>query len=197
METTIGVKRAFDNATNLRRDTFADLKPLVTKVINSYAVSGAGALAVADANGIKRKLQGTRAAKKQDVVATEPLKDATAPVAKRISASQLSFDNQVDQLSKLIQLLNADTNYAPNEKELQTTALAARLDAMKASTAEQMRLEAKWNDTMAQRDAVLYDAASGLVQTALEVKKYVKSVFGTQSPQFKQVNSISFRKYVK
>ncbi|MDR2083871.1 MAG: hypothetical protein LBP67_02610 [Bacteroidales bacterium] len=33
---------------------------------------------------------------------------------------------------------------------------------------------------------------SGMVDTALEVKKYVKSVFGATSPQFKQVSKLEF-----
>lgn len=33
---------------------------------------------------------------------------------------------------------------------------------------------------------------TGLVQTALDVKKYIKSVFGATSPQFKQVSGPEF-----
>lgn len=204
MQNVIAAKRTFDNATNLRRNTFADLKPFVTKVINAYAVSGATALAIADANGIKRKIHGVRAVKKQEVqpaadtaATTAQPNTAAAPAPKYISASQLSYDNQIDQMKKLVELLTADKYYLPNEKELQTVSLTAKLDDMKASTAEQMKSGTKFNDALTQRDAVLYDPASGLVPIALEVKKYVKSIFGAKSPQFKQVNGISFRSYLK
>ena len=47
-------------------------------------------------------------------------------------------------------------------------------------------------DTNQGGDSTLYNPLSGLVQTALDVKKYVKSVFGASSPQFKQVSGLEF-----
>jgi hypothetical protein len=52
-------KTNFDNATNERRNSFANLKPLATKIINAFAVSGADTLAIADAKTVNKKLQGT------------------------------------------------------------------------------------------------------------------------------------------
>ena len=52
-------KTAFDTATNERRNSFANLKPLATKIINAFAVSGADTLAIADAKTVNKKLQGT------------------------------------------------------------------------------------------------------------------------------------------
>jgi hypothetical protein len=39
----------------------------------------------------------------------------------------------------------------------------------------------------------LYNPLSGLVKTALDVKKYVKSVFGASSPQDKQISGLKFK----
>ncbi len=36
--------------------------------------------------------------------------------------------------------------------------------------------------------------ANSLVETAFDVKKYVKSVFGATSPQYKQISSLEFTK---
>ncbi len=41
MQNAIVIKAGFDNATNERRAIFASLKPLTTKVVNSYSISGA------------------------------------------------------------------------------------------------------------------------------------------------------------
>lgn len=144
MQNVIAVKRALDNAANLRKDNMA-----------------------------------------------------TVSASRYILVSHLSYNNKLKPLSQLAELSSEDTSYVSNEKEFQTAALSPRQETMQASITEQMKLEAKLNDALKQRDAVLYDAASGLVLTALEVKKHVKRIFGAQSPQFKQVNSISFRAYVK
>lgn len=52
LNTTKTQKTTFDNATNERRNTFANLKPLATKIINAFAVSGAVTLAIADAKTV-------------------------------------------------------------------------------------------------------------------------------------------------
>ena len=46
---------------------------------------------------------------------------------------------------------------------------------------------------MIERNQSLYNPLTGLVQTAKEVKQYVKSVFGTTSPQYKQVSGLEFK----
>ena len=57
-------KAALDNAINDRRNAFADLKSVSTKIINALTVSGTTSLAVDDAKTINRKIQGIRASKK-------------------------------------------------------------------------------------------------------------------------------------
>ena len=57
-------KTSFDNATNNRKNSFSDLKPFATKIINAFSVSGADNLAVADEKSVNKKIQGT--SKKND-----------------------------------------------------------------------------------------------------------------------------------
>ncbi|MDD4215543.1 MAG: hypothetical protein PHR81_12105 [Bacteroidales bacterium] len=47
------------------------------------------------------------------------------------------------------------------------------------------------------RDTLLYQPLTGLVETAQEVKKYVKSVYGAKSPQYKEISGLEFRKIKK
>jgi hypothetical protein len=44
------------------------------------------------------------------------------------------------------------------------------------------------------RDRVLYAEGTGMVDIALDVKQYVKSVFGATSPQYKQVSGLKFNR---
>jgi hypothetical protein len=40
---------------------------------------------------------------------------------------------------------------------------------------------------------ILYAPVTGITDTALAVKSYIKGVFGATSPQYKEVNHIHFR----
>ena len=42
------------------------------------------------------------------------------------------------------------------------------------------------------RNNLLYKENTGLYDVALDVKNYIKSVFGATSPQYKQVSKIKF-----
>ncbi|MDR1582268.1 MAG: hypothetical protein LBS55_03255 [Prevotellaceae bacterium] len=43
-----------------------------------------------------------------------------------------------------------------------------------------------------ERDRLLYAPQTGMISTALQVKEYVKAVFGASSPQYKEVRLIKF-----
>jgi hypothetical protein len=49
----------------------------------------------------------------------------------------------------------------------------------------------------AERDKLLYAPKTGMMDTALAVKEYVKSVFGSKSTQYKEVQRIKFRNIKK
>ena len=43
-----------------------------------------------------------------------------------------------------------------------------------------------------ERDKVLYKPETGLVDIVDDVKKYVKSLFGVSTPQYKQISGLKF-----
>ena len=45
------------------------------------------------------------------------------------------------------------------------------------------------------RNDILYKESTGLVEIALDVKAYVKFVFGAGSPQYKQISGLEFKRY--
>jgi len=185
-------KTSFDNATNARQLAFKDLKPLATKTVNALAVSGATALAVADAKTINRKIQGAKANGSTKTPATPADPNAPAPTDKTISTSQQSYDSLIDHFTKMIESVSQDANYKPNETELQTATLQTKLDSLKTANTDLINGFTNWSNARINRNTTLYNPLTGLVQTALEVKKYVKSVFGASSPQFKQVSGLEF-----
>ncbi|HNP67813.1 MAG TPA: hypothetical protein PKH16_07915 [Aequorivita sp.] len=46
-----------------------------------------------------------------------------------------------------------------------------------------------------ERNRILYQENTGLVDTALGVKKYIKSVYGAASPEYNQIKGIKFKNY--
>ena len=182
-------KIAFDNATNSRQNTFADLRKLSTRIINAFAVSGASALAVEDAKSINRKIQGAPPKKKTNPENPTPPDSAGGT----ISNSQQSYDRLIDHFSTLIILLKQYTEYAPNENELKITALEAKLIELETSNTNLITAFAEYNVAMISRNNTLYNATNGLVQISREVKLYVKSVFGADSPQYAQVSNLEFK----
>jgi len=182
-------KTAFDTATNERRNSFANLKPLATKIINAFAVSGADTLAIADAKTVNKKLQGTSS--KKSITTTDNLPPSGE--LKGASTSQQSYDRLIDHFANLIQVVEQNSNYTPNETELQIATLQTKLAELQTKNTNLINAYTGYSNAMIDRNQTLYNPLTGLVQTSKEVKQYVKSVFGANSPQYKQVSGLEFK----
>ncbi|SDM28100.1 hypothetical protein [Chryseobacterium taihuense] len=179
-------KTSFDNATNNRKSAFSSLKTLATKIVNAYSVSGSDQLGINNMKSTNKKLQGT-SKKEQPAEGDEAVK--------KISTSQQSYDKIIEHFAAMIEILVQSPDYNPNEIDLKVTSLQAKLSDLQLRNTELVAAYTEYSNAMLNRNQVLYNALSGLVQTAKEVKQYVKSVFGTTSPQYKQVSGIEFKSY--
>ena len=182
---------AFNNATNKRMDAFKPLKSLATKIINALDATDASAETVKDARTINRKIQGQRATPK--TVSSPPAAQVEGAADKTISASQQSYDQQIEHFAKLVELLSSDSNYKPNEPDLTVAANQTKLADLKAANTDVVKTYTNWSNSRIARTNALYNPLTGLVNTALDVKKYIKSIFGALNPQFKQVSKLEFR----
>ncbi len=185
-------KTSFDIATNARQTAFKDLKPLATKIVNALAVSGASTLSLADAKTVNRKIQGAKANASAKIANAPTDPNAPSVSDKTISTSQQSYDSIIDHFTKIIETVSQETNYKPNETELKTATLQTKLISLKTANTALINGYTNWSNARISRNITLYNPLTGLVQTALDVKKYVKSVFGATSPQFKQVSGLEF-----
>lgn len=183
---------AFNNATNSRMDAFKPLKSLATKIINALDATDASAETVKDARSINRKLQGQRATPKASP-AQPPAGGDAAPPDKTISSSQQSYDQQIEHFDKLIELLASDSNYKPNEADLTLSAIHVKLTALKTANTAVVDTYTNWSNSRIARRTILYNPLTGLVNAAFDVKKYVKSIYGATSPQYKQVSKLEFK----
>lgn len=199
------------SAINARQLAFDPLKALATRIVNALDATNATDELVKDAKTINRKIQGAR---KPTPTATPPTPvppfpptpvppggpipaPTPTPTPTQISVSQQSYDSLLENLNKLILVVSSEPSYTPNEVDLQVatlTTLAANLAVQNTAV-----IDATTNLSNARitRDTTLYGNNTGLYDIAQEVKKYVKSVFGASSPQFKQVSKIKFTKIIK
>jgi hypothetical protein len=108
------------------------------------------------------------------------------------SVSQQSYDNYVTHFGNLIDWVELQPTYNPNEPELKVAAMKLYWDKIDKANKAVIAGTVPYKNALTERDELLYAEKTGLVDTALDVKTYVKSVFKANSPQFKQVSGIPF-----
>lgn len=181
----------FINVTNARQAAFSPLKPLATRIVNALDATEASDTLVQDAKTINRKIQGSRKSTKPNPEI--PTIEGEIPTASnQISVSQLSYDSLIENFKKLIELVNSEPTYTPNETELQITTLTSQATDLEAKNTAVIDATTNQSNARIARNKTLYNKNTGLVDIAGEVKKYVKSVFGATSPEYKQVSKIKF-----
>lgn len=182
-------KNTFDTVTGDRQVAFEPLKSLATKVYNSISVTDATEQTLADAKTINNKLQGKRA----NPTPQFPNTDNGQPnTTNQVSVSRQSYDSLTENFSALLDLVSSIPSYTPNEADLNTTSLTTFRDNLQTANTNVINAEVAYSNARISRDNILYSKDSGLVEIAMDVKNYVKSVFGATSPQYKQVSRIKF-----
>ncbi len=201
-------------AINARIIAFQNIKKLATRMFSALIASGATAQQKANAKTINRKIQGSRAkiipvpapatpsnpssnnsSSSSEKTTTPPSTNPVpAPVAPHtISTAQLSFDNLIQHMAAFIALLQSIPSYSPNEVDLKLTALNTYLANLTATNNAAVVAHTKINNTRIARNKVLYTPITGLCDIGEEVKDYIKSVYGTNAPEYKQIRSIKFK----
>lgn len=185
---------AYKNAVSARDAAFAPLGKLITRINNALKASDTTVQEDESALTLVRKLQGRRATAKK----TEDEKKALAAEGKEvveISSSQMSFDSRLENFDRLIKLLSSIPAYAPNEADLKVDALAALYNDLKSKNMAVINAEIPLSTARIARNEVLYKQNAGIVDITVDVKNYVKSVFGATSPQYKLISNIKFTSY--
>ena len=184
---------AFINSTNARQIAFTPVKPLATRLVSALGATDATDELIKDAKTLNRKVQGSRKGKGAKPE-TPPTPPDTATEDKKISVSQQSYDSIIENFGKLGELVISEPTYTPNEVDLQPATLLTFHNNLKATNTAVINATTSISNSRITRNQVLYAPKTGLYDIAQEVKKYVKSVFGATSPQYKQVSKIKFTK---
>lgn len=182
-------KTDFNNATNKRAEVVEPMRKLSTRIVAASAVFVSEAT-LDDVKGIHRKIQGIRAPK----ATPKPKEGEEPPSDKIISASQQSYDSLIDHFEKMVETVSKQPDYKPNEPELAVAGLRAKLAEMQAANSEAINAGTILINARINRDVILYNNFSGLIAAVANVKNYIKSAFGYNSPQHKQVTGLKFTK---
>jgi hypothetical protein len=196
-------------AENARAEKFVQLAPLATRVQAAAIVLGLPDAILVHIKEVVRKIRGQRAQAIKDegssgsagtleaVGSSDTLRssetDSSGETGKHRSVSQKSFNEQIEHLNQLIMLVSSQTTYTPAEADLSVSSLNSFLNAMRTTNDAAVKASFPLTNARMERDKLLYAPKTGMMDTALAVKEYVKSVFGAKSPQYKEVQRIRFR----
>lgn len=181
---------AYSNAVDAREVAFEPFGKLITRVNNALKASDTTPQVDESAQTIFRKLQGKRAGVK--LSDQEKDTDENGKEANQISTAQLSYDSKLENLDKLIMLLESTPPYAPNEEDLKVASLKALYTSLKTTNTEVLTTSIQLSNARINRNEILYKPITGLVDIASDTKTYLKSVFGATSPQYKQISKLKF-----
>ncbi|MGC4023245.1 MAG: hypothetical protein QM734_15525 [Cyclobacteriaceae bacterium] len=210
MTTLRNAKTNFDTATNAREIAMLYLNKLITKLFNILSSTDASPQTIDNARAILKKFRGTRAKK---IVKTANTDTTTTPTSeeggttsveggettetktpKTHSVSQRSVDYQIEHFSQFVSLLAAEPKYAPNENEFKVNTLNTLITDLKAKNTSVISAATALMTARLNRDKILYELSTGLVDTAKAVKLYVKGLYGQTSTQFKSISKLVFRR---
>ena len=178
----------YNNKVNERMVAFSNLKSLSTRLVNALQTTDATTQTINDAKTFNRKMQGKKAS------ASQTPTDPNAPAPTTISTSQQSYDQLIQHLTGLKSVLEEEPSYTPNETELQVATIDAKIADLTAKNTAVSTAYTNISNSRISRNETLYTSDNGIFETASEVKKYIKSVFGASSPQYNQVSGIKFSK---
>ena len=177
------------NAIALRQTAFENLKPTATRIINLLDILFLQEGTLNQAKTLNRKIQGTKNKPKPP---TENPENGQPSSDNPISTSRQSYTQQAENFGILLQLLATIPAYTPNEDELKLTNLTPYHESLVSTTQTVDQTEAELNVKLIERDQIFYTEGTGLYSIALNVKKYVKGLYGATSPEYSNVSSIEF-----
>lgn len=185
--------RDYENIVNDRKILFKDLKPFASRLVNFLKSSKVSSELLDDALGVTRKMRGGRA---RSVVSAVNV-DMTVNMPTRNSTSQQSYIQLASHFSDLVTLLSSSPNYRPNEPEAQIANLQAMEQQLINANTQIDIYYVQVSNARIERDNILYKNPINLYTTAIDVKNYIRGIFGAKSPQYGQVKSLKLTKPVR
>ncbi len=188
---------ALGNLISQRQELFAPLPKTATRIMNALADTDASDGFIKDAQTINRKIQGRRATPVKKSVAAMGANGEPLPTAKTISISQQSFDSMEEHFKKFLELLSTESSYTHADETISLPGVQTLTGKMEAVNTAVKNGQSTFGDKLRSRNELLYQEKLGMVETAKEVKKLVRSAYGSRSPEAAAVSAIEFKIFPK
>lgn len=173
------------NTINARLQLFNQLPSYASRIVSALsACENVHQTTVNDAMIWIHKIRGVRVGKK--------VLDPSPNSPKQISVSQRSYVNQAEFFSQLIAFVLSQTEYTPNETELQEPALHTFETQLHQANLTAVDANTPWLNALIARDHIMFDPITGLIDLALTTKKYVRSVEAISLAEYKQISGLKF-----
>jgi hypothetical protein len=163
---------------------FDPLSKLVTRIVNYYDSTNAKEQSKKNARTLANDLRGFNAKKPK----------GTAPDAEWVSSSHQSFVQKANKFKEIIEFLNADSQYNPNETELKIAELTTLWTSLDSSIKDLATVMAPLDQAKASLYRKIYAKENGLITIALLAKRYAKALKGAQAIEIKEIMAIAFRR---
>lgn len=181
----------FKNSSSLRASSIETIDSLITRAIQALRHSGASEQIIAQCETMVCDLRGIR------VSANNRLTDLNHSGNSSGDSMQLArysntIDSKIRNFNKLIRFLSQVPAYDPIESDLTIAALDNKLTKLKMDSQAYAAADAVLDAARWSRNVLFYKTDTGIVDIAQSVKSYVKSVFGSNSPQYKGISDLVF-----
>jgi hypothetical protein len=195
-----------------RKEIFDRLPDIGTRVIGALEATGASPERIKDVNAYRKRFR-YQAFPKGDIAQNDdpggqaPISSGQAPIssgqAGQITEDSSStvkrripygdFESKIGNFELMISQLEQSTSYAPSEDELSIAGLKQFLVTMKTTHGRVAQAQLELYQAKKKRDALMF-GTNGMHGQARLVKKYVRSLYGFKSKEFKTINKIKFAK---
>jgi hypothetical protein len=171
---------------NERKIAYDAIPKLYRRSRNNLKSCGASKEFVADAETYFRKITGRRKTEKVEDDPATPENEA----AKKHSASQMSYESILGNVRGYNALVKNEPLYKSNEADLKTANLDAVADDLEAKNNAVSASFPPVGQARSLRDGLLYNNPNHIVDTALSVKEYTKSM--ADDTLYKSIKSLKF-----
>lgn len=188
LERVVIAKSLLDKAVNKRKVEFNALAKLATGVLLTLQASGAKQESIEDARQYVRHIAGYSKGRK--ALPAEQTEEAKP----RKTSLVMAFASKAEWFSKLVKAVEAEPMYKTNIAMYEKTALAVKVQYMMKLNKEVLETRIAWANARVERNKILYSNADSIYQTAVNVKKIVRSLFGMNSEEYKQLIPLTIGK---
>jgi len=178
---------------NDREAGFIGSGVLATRLQAAVATSGASAQDLADMKGFVRKVHGGRKKKLK-------IDDPNTPVdeSKHISVSQRGYSDVVEHYENIIALLTGlGAAYKVNEVDLQIASVQTMVDGWAALNQSVIDAGIATSNARTVKNGRIYNDDDSLYERLRLMKFYFNQVFGSKSPEYKQISGLEIKKHGK